>query len=972
MDSGWAVEIIPPRVGQRALADLATVMQALVSRVGRPVALELVGMANARRFVVRAANQEDLARVVAQLRARYPQAEFRSLDAASDPLILRAGEAVSIAELQPGAASYLPLRSWDTRDWEREGADPLLGQLAALADLPHEVRAIAQLGLMAASDGWSQSRLRYALEHPLERERSAGRSEFADTHLGSVLCMLLLVAGLVAWQQLRFRVPGWLTHTLLAVVHGKPSVLTPAQSAHLWFVGVGFGIALAGLLLLLLWSKRHWQAPLYDQRLAREKLTLPAYRVRLRLIVIGPRLTLENPLAMGVSPRASIDRGWQAGAARLPHVTAFTARELFRRILGWWDREMHRGRGRAQRVWRRWCARHIQARARWDVIEGLIAAYRQFHLATGAYFVPYRLPGWRARQLARAHGRRNAWWLGWRQGIRGSHHYMSIADVAALWHLPQGSDLPDLGWLDRTRARTRLVPEILMREGYRIGMSEHAGQRVPVLLPATALQRNVLAVAKSGKGKSTLLLALAQAALREGDSGVFLVDPHGDLCDALLANIPLDRRAQVILVDLADRAYPVGINPLDVTAFGERDLVVSQLISIFSAIWSRTWGSRMEAALEMALKTLYEVNRSLVADPQRGPAHQYTLLDVGPLLTVQAFRHDLMRRVADPHVRAWWYEQFEPKPWRDKLEMISPVLTKMNKFAASTVARRIVGQARTTVSFAEAITLGRIVLVRTARGVVGEDVAAIVGASLLGLATATMARQAEMPQEQRHRVQFIIDEFQALPGVAWGQLLAELRKYRASFALATQALAQLDRLDPALRPTVFANIEHLFAFGMSAEDARLIERELDGVVESADLINLDDFVAYCKITLAGRRSPVFSLQLDPPTVGDPRAAATIRAFCQERLGVPAAQVDAAVQAALDQHTRFTLTTDVPGTSRRRAANGEGQAAVDEPVDVGKKTRRKTAGGARRIGIAWHGAPPDSATYGTQEQEARHE
>lgn len=164
-----AVAIIPPRTGHRALTDIESAMHALVSAVGRPIALELVGTAAARRFVVRATTTADLAQVIAQLRARYPQAEFCPLDHADDPLHLQPGEVVSLIELRPGAANYLPLRAWKDRDLEREGADPLLGQLAALAEVPAGMRVIAQLALVALPDRWSRQQQRYALEHPLAK-----------------------------------------------------------------------------------------------------------------------------------------------------------------------------------------------------------------------------------------------------------------------------------------------------------------------------------------------------------------------------------------------------------------------------------------------------------------------------------------------------------------------------------------------------------------------------------------------------------------------------------------------------------------------------------------------------------------------------------------------------------------------------------------------------------------------------------
>ena len=576
-----------------------------------------------------------------------------------------------------------------------------------------------------------------------------------------------------------------------------------------------------------------------------------------------------------------------------------------------------------------------------QVLEGFIGAYRQFHLATGAYFTPHWLSARAAHRLIpsqsiwlavdRTRSASTFWWQrrlrlfgwpisllnniftsGWQRGLRRSAHLLSVADVAALWHLPQADDLDDLPFVEHTRARTLLVPDLLAhpRAGFRIGASTHAGHTVPVYLPPDASRRNALAIAKTGKGKSTLLLALAQAALVE-ELGLVLIDPHGDLAEAALALIPEDRRDDTLLVDLGDREHPIGLNLLDVTLFPDRDKAVSNLIAVFSQIWKNFWGARMESALEAALKTLYEVNEAEVAaDSQDGPDRQFTLLDVTALLTYAGFRHGLLGRVRDPALLDYWM-RFEALQPRFQQEIITPVTTKLDKFANSVVARRIVGQGRSTLNIAEIVRQGQVLLVKTARGVVGHDVAALIGATLLGLLQVTVGEQANLAAGTRRQVRVIVDEFQVLPGVDFGAMLAELRKFGASFALATQALAYLDELDRALRPTVMANVDQLFCYAMSAEDARMVERELDGLITTSDLIALDDFHCYARLTVQGQRVPVFSLALDPPTLLDDEQRAqaeALRRRSQRRIGREAQRVEMLIaHAALRRKALAAIT-----------------------------------------------------------------
>src|SRR5439155_26494823 len=78
------------------------------------------------------------------------------------------------------------------------------------------------------------------------------------------------------------------------------------------------------------------------------------------------------------------------------------------------------------------------------------------------------------------------------------------------------------------------------------------------------------------------------------------------------------------------------------------------------------------------------------------------------------------------------------------------------------------------------------------------------------------------------------------PAANYEAFLAELAKYGASLVLATQSLGALDTVDPqrGLRNTVFANVDHLFAFNCSAEDARSLALELGAPIDPADLVDV--------------------------------------------------------------------------------------------------------------------------------------
>src|SRR5207253_3674751 len=272
---------------------------------------------------------------------------------------------------------------------------------------------------------------------------------------------------------------------------------------------------------------------------------------------------------------------------------------------------------------------------------------------------------------------------------------------------------------------------------------------------------------------------------------------------------------------------------------------------------------------------LFEANEALcAADPRLGRSAQHTILDVPAVLERRPFRRQVLKRVRDPIVRDWVDGYFDELDPRLRLEVINPVQTKVHKYLGSRVARQIVGQAKSTVDFRQLINERKIVIINLSAFDVGEDVAALIGGTLLNLAARAISAQSTLSPEARQPVTLIVDEFHTLPGADYEQVFGELAKYGANMILATQTLARLDRLTDAqrmrdLRAAVFSNLDGLFAFHTSAEDAAYLAPELGGGLDDQDLLELGHFQCYARLTDArtGERLPTFSVQLDPPPVG---------------------------------------------------------------------------------------------------------
>jgi hypothetical protein len=264
----------------------------------------------------------------------------------------------------------------------------------------------------------------------------------------------------------------------------------------------------------------------------------------------------------------------------------------------------------------------------------------------------------------------------------------------------------------------------------------------------------------------------------------------------------------------------------------------------------------------------------------------------------------VLSSVTDPGIQSWWSGYFETLERRFQMEVINPVLSKIHRFEGTTAAKYIVGQPASSVAPAAWVQDGRIVIVNTARGTVGESAAALIGSTLLNLVSLAVAEQARLQTHARSPISIFVDEFHTIPGADYEAILAELSKYGANLVLATQSLARLLALGRddgrGLRATVFANLDGLFAFNCSAEDAEYLVAELGGAIDQQDLVELGEHQCYVRLTSRGQRLPTFSVHLDPPLVGDPQRGQALASISAERYGRDAELVEADRRAALER------------------------------------------------------------------------
>src|SRR5437867_5575571 len=350
-------------------------------------------------------------------------------------------------------------------------------------------------------------------------------------------------------------------------------------------------------------------------------------------------------------------------------------------------------------------------------------------------------------------------------------------------------------------------------------------------------------IGKTGTGKSTLLENLARQDMQCG-RGLALIDPHGDIVERLLAAVPDQRKSDLIYFNVPDIAHPLGFNPLESVAPERRPLAASGLLEVFKKIWIDTWGPRLEHILRNALLALLD-------QPEA------TLEGVLRLLDDRHFRRSAMVHVSNAAVRDFWLREYESYPARFRVEAIAPIQNKVGPFLTNPLIRNIVTQTKSAFDLRRVMDEGKILLVNLAKGKIGEDVAALLGAMLVSKAGLAALSRSDTPEVKRRDFYLYLDEFQSFTTLSLANMLSELRKYRVGMILAHQYLSQLDL---QVRDAILGNVGTMIAFRLGLADAEILENEFQPEISALDLISLPNYHIYIKLMIDGVSSRAFSAE----------------------------------------------------------------------------------------------------------------
>ena len=298
--------------------------------------------------------------------------------------------------------------------------------------------------------------------------------------------------------------------------------------------------------------------------------------------------------------------------------------------------------------------------------------------------------------------------------------------------------------------------------------------------------RHFYVIGKSGFGKSTFLKNEILQEIETGDRAVIYIDPHGPDALDLLNAIPSWQIRNVCYIDLADREYAVGFNPI-----AEPHL----LVTAFKTIWADSWGPRLEHFLRHGVTVIHEAG--------------LTLRELPALYYDEVKRAKALVRVTSPETLKFWrHEYLKAYPERERQQAAMPIYNKVGAILASSIARNLT-QLYPRLDLAEAIREKKIIVVNLAKPAVGDEAATVFGSLFTtSVRNVLMANPAPLS--------FFADEFHTYGTDVYISMLSELRKFGLRLGLSHQFPAQLDE---TLFAAILANARDIIAFQLSHQDA---------------------------------------------------------------------------------------------------------------------------------------------------------
>ena len=199
-------------------------------------------------------------------------------------------------------------------------------------------------------------------------------------------------------------------------------------------------------------------------------------------------------------------------------------------------------------------------------------------------------------------------------------------------------------------------------------------------------------------------------------------------------------------------------------------------------------------------------------------------------------------------------------------------------------------QNASTIDIADAMNMGKVLIVNLSKGNLGTEPAHLLGALLITAVSQAAEARRNMPEDERRDFTLYVDEFQNFATDSFASILSEARKWRLSLVAANQHVAQLPE---NLQHAVFGNAGTIVAFRVGAIDAPVLAAEL-GMESHHPLRETNNFRAWLRLMRDGTPLDPHLIETLPPNPPRSNRLRRVIARSRSRHTIPRSIVEAQI------------------------------------------------------------------------------
>ena len=429
-------------------------------------------------------------------------------------------------------------------------------------------------------------------------------------------------------------------------------------------------------------------------------------------------------------------------------------------------------------------------------------------------------------------------------------------------------------------------------------------------------RRHLYIIGKSGVGKTKLL----ELMLRQDISynhGLCLIDPHGDVIEAMLDYIPRERIDDVCIIDPTDLDFPASFNPLANVDPLFKFQLTQGLIEVFQKQFGANWTPRLEHVFRFTCLALLDYPHA-------------TMRGMISMLTDRNYRQKVVEYITDDMVKRFFAIEFAD--WSEKFDTdaIIPLVNKLGQFLSDPLLRNIFGQKQNKIDISKLMNEEKIILINLSKGRLGEENSSFLGSIFLTKIKQAGMERAAIAEKDRKDFYLYVDEFQNVVTQTFENILSEARKYGLNLTMAHQYVGQIIT---KVHQAVLGNCGSIITFRVGGEDAVKMKPEFAPLFDVKDMINLAVAEFYIKMTIDGESYDPFSaetLRVLPPT--HPSYREEIIEVSRQKYSIP--KGDAAKLIAEEEATIIRSTEEkaiIEGRAKRKER--EAKSAVGGSPDA---------------------------------------